>query len=94
MRAPKHHFIKAEGLRPLQRYLCANDLAGLQALGANVSLVLIAILLNDGDLLDVGTEGTVGDTVGVADAATSGGVLTTNRANLRHFLVLLASING
>lgn len=68
-----------------KRNLAADDLAGLQALGADVGLVLMAVGLYNRNALDVGTEGAVGHTMGVADAATSDGVLTTNRANLGHF---------
>ena len=64
-------------------YLGARNLARLKAGGANVHLATVTID-DDVDALDVGAEGAVGHTVGVADVATSGGVLTTDRANLRH----------
>ena len=44
----------------------------------------MAVGLLDGDLLDVRTERTVRDAVGVADATTSRGCLTANFANLGH----------
>ena len=65
--------------------LAADDLAGLQALGADVGLVLVAVRLYNRDALDVGAESAVGHTMGMADAATSNGMLTTNRANFGHF---------
>ena len=64
--------------------LAADDLAGLEALGAYLHLATLAIL-DDVDVLDVGTMHAVGDTVGVADAAAGHRVLAANLANLRHF---------
>ena len=69
------------------RRLSANDLAGLQALGADVGLASNAIVI-DGDLLHIGTESAVGNAMRVADAATSNRGLTANFANLRHFYQL------
>ena len=65
--------------------LAADDLAALEALSADVGLVTIAVLLDDGDLLDVRTERAVGHTVGVADATARDGSLTADGANLGHF---------
>ena len=65
-------------------YLRAGNLAGLHAFGADVLLVHRAVLLDDGHLLDVRTEHTVGDAVRVADGTTRLRSLTANFANLRH----------
>ena len=70
----------AEGKSPL----CALHLAGLHALGADVGLAHMAVLILDGDLLDVRTERAVRDAMGVADATTSNRGFTANFANLGH----------
>lgn len=62
--------------------LCALDLSGLQAAGANASLAHISLIVADGDLLHVWVEGTIGYAMGVAYAASSYRVLTANFANL------------
>ena len=69
------------------RRLSANDLAGLQALGADIGLANMTIITN-GDLLHIGAEHAVGNAMRVADAATSNRGLTANFANLRHFYQL------
>lgn len=61
----------------------ASEVALLEATGANVHLALLTIL-HDGDTLDVGTELTIGNTVGVANRTASYRVLTADLANLRH----------
>ena len=67
--------------------LGASDLAGLQATGANVDLLLFAI--NDtGQTLDVRTEFTIGGAVRVADRTPGNSVLSANLTNLRHGLNL------
>ena len=63
--------------------LTADDLTGLQALGADVLLDGTTVL-HAGDALNVGMEGTVGDTMRVADGTTSLRTLTADFANLRH----------
>jgi hypothetical protein len=64
--------------------LCASDLAGLHALGAD--LHPLDVTVDDSrDLLDVGTEDTVGHPVRVADVTARHGVLATDFADLRHF---------
>ena len=60
-----------------------SNLAGLEAGGADVHLLALAVD-HAVDALDVGTELTVGHAVGVADGATSNGVLTANLANFGH----------
>ena len=65
------------------RELCALDLAGLHALGANVSALYFTVNL-DGYLLDIRTEGTIAYAMGVADATTSAGCLTADLANFGH----------
>lgn len=63
--------------------LSALDLASLHALGANISTLYLAVNL-DGDLLDIRTEGTIGNAVGVADVTTSARCLTADLTNLGH----------
>lgn len=63
--------------------LGAGNLAGLEARGADVHLLLVAVH-DDGDVLDVRTELAVGDAVRVADRTTGDGVLAADGANLRH----------
>lgn len=63
--------------------LAAGDLAGLQAAGADVGLLLVAVD-DDGDTLNVGLERTGDGAVGVADGTTSNRVLTAELTNLRH----------
>ena len=63
--------------------LGAGNLLSLEAAGANVHLATTTVN-NNVYTLDVGTEGTVGDAVGVADGATSNGVLTADFANFGH----------
>ena len=64
--------------------LCALDLAGLHAAGADVGLADMALGVADGDLLDVRTEDAVGDLVRVADIAACYGVLTADFTYFRH----------
>ena len=64
--------------------LGALDLAGRQALGANVHLATLAVH-DDVDALNVRQVLAVGDTVGVADGAAGHRVLAADLANLRHF---------
>ena len=66
-----------------RKKLSTLNLAGFHALGADVSLAYATILL-DGDLLDVGAEHTVGNTMGVADVTTSDRCLSANFTNLGH----------
>lgn len=68
--------------------LRTGDLAGLEAGGADVHLLALAIH-HAVDALDVGAERTVGHAVGVADGATSNGVLTADFANFGHIQTLL-----
>lgn len=68
--------------------LGAGHLAGLEAVGAHVHLLALAID-HAVHALDVGTELTVGHAVGVADGATSNGVLTADFANFGHIETLL-----
>ena len=63
--------------------LGTGDLAGLQAVGADVHLATMTVD-DDVHALDVGTELTDGDAVRVANGATSNGVLTADLTNLRH----------
>ena len=74
------------------RALAADDLAGLHAGSADVHLAGLAVD-DDGNLLNVRTEGTIGYAVGVADAATGHGVLTANFTNLGHFSHSITSDN-
>ena len=69
----------------VQRGEClgASHLLGLKAAGAHVHLATHAVDDNV-HALDVRTELTVGDAVGVADGATSNGVLTADFANFGH----------
>ena len=69
----------------VQRGEClgAGHLLGLEAAGAHVHLATDAVH-DDVHALDVRTELTVGDAVGVADGATSNGVLTADFANFGH----------
>ena len=69
----------------VQRGEClgASHLLGLEAAGAHVHLATVTIDDNV-DALDVGTELTIGDAVGVADGATSNRVLTADFANFGH----------
>lgn len=69
-------------------HLGAGHLAGLEAVGAYVHLLALAID-HAVHALDVGTELTVGHAVGVADGATSNGVLTADFANFGHIETLL-----
>ena len=64
--------------------LCALDLACFHAAGADVGLANVAVLILDGDLLDVGAEPAVRDAMRVADVAPSRRLLAANFANLRH----------
>lgn len=68
--------------------LRTGHLAGLEARGADVHLLALAIH-HAVDALDVGAERTVGHAVGVADGATSNGVLTADFANFGHIQTLL-----
>ena len=70
-------------LKKRQPLLGAGNLAGLEARGADVHLLLVAVDDN-GDVLDVRTELTVGDAVRVADRTAGDSVLAANGANLRH----------
>lgn len=75
------------GQNPLSDWsalLRALDLAGLHAAGADVRLADAALLVADGDLLDVRTEHAVGHSMGVAHATTERRCLAANFANLRH----------
>ena len=69
----------------VQRGEClgASHLLGLEAAGAHVHLAAHTVH-DDVHALDVRTELTVGDAVGVADGATSNGVLTADFANFGH----------
>ena len=72
--------------QPVQKQevcLCALYLTSLDALGAYISALYLAVNL-DGYFLDIRTEGAVAYTVGVADATTSNGCLTTDLANFGH----------
>ena len=64
--------------------LCAFDLASLHAGGADVGLADAALLVADGDLLDVRAEHAVGHSMRVTDATTERRGLAANFANLRH----------
>ena len=65
------------------RLLGTGNLAGLEAVGADVHLATMTV--NDNvHTLDVGTELTDGDAVRVADGATSNRVLTADLTNLGH----------
>lgn len=66
--------------------LCALDLPGLHAARADVSLAHMAVLVADGDLLDVGLEPTVCDAVRMADVTACRRLLTADLANLRHVI--------
>ncbi len=66
--------------------LCALDLAGLHAARADVSLAHMAVLVADGNLLDVGLEPAVRYAVRMADVAAGRGLLTADLANLRHVI--------
>ena len=65
-------------------WLGALDLASLHAAGADVGLANTALLVANGDLLDVGLEPAVRHAVRVADVTTSRGLLAANFTNLRH----------
>ena len=69
----------------VQRGEClgASHLLGLEAAGAHVHLAAHTVH-DDVHALDVRTELTVGDAVGVADGATGNGVLTADFANFGH----------
>ena len=77
----------------VQRGEClgASHLLGLEAAGAHVHLATHAVDDNV-HALDVRTELTVGDAVGVADGATSNGVLTADFANFGHVFTLLGRL--
>lgn len=64
--------------------LAANDLASLEALGADLHLLTSAVLDNI-DALDVRPLNAVGDAVGVADRAGGHRVLSADLTNSRHF---------
>ena len=64
--------------------LRALDLASLHAARADVGLADAALLVADGDLLDVRTEHAVGHSMRVADATTERRGFAANFANLRH----------
>ena len=64
--------------------LGALDLASLHAGGADVGLADAALLVADGDLLDVRAEHAVGHSMRVTDATTERRGLAANFANLRH----------
>ena len=66
------------------KVLRAGDLAGLHAAGADVRLADAALLVADGDLLDVRTEGAVAYAMRVADATTSNRCLTADLAYFGH----------
>ncbi len=68
----------------LRKRLGALDLAGLHAAGADVGLAHSTLGVANRNLLNIGTEGAVGDFVGVADAATGDWVLSADLANFRH----------
>ena len=74
------------------RALAADDLASLHARSADIHLAGLAVD-DDGNLLNVRTEGTIVYAVGVADAATGHGVLTANFTNLGHFSHSITSDN-
>ena len=84
-KAPRNGALVACKQTFVQRGKClgASHLLGLEAAGAHVHLAAHAVDDNV-DALDVGTELTVGDAVGVADGATSNGVLTADFANYGH----------
>lgn len=63
--------------------LCALDVTSLEALGAYVSTLDLAIEL-DGDLLDVRTEGTIRDAMRVADVTTSARCFTADLTYFGH----------
>lgn len=63
--------------------LGTSDVALLKAGGADIHLLLVAVN-NNSDMLNVGTELTIGDTVRVADRTTSNSMLTADCANFRH----------
>lgn len=63
--------------------LCALDITSLQALGAHVSALDLAIEL-DSDLLDVRTEGTIRDAMRVADITTSAWCFTADLTYFGH----------
>lgn len=71
----------------LEPKLCANDLAGLQALGADVGLADMAVVVNR-DFLHIGAERAIGYLMRMADATTGNRSLTANFANLRHLYQL------
>ena len=66
-----------------QKKLAAGNLAGLEAPGADVQLLTLAVD-DDGDALDVRLERTADGAVRVANRATSNGVLTADITDLRH----------
>ena len=66
--------------------LGALDLAGLHATGADVGLTDMAVVVTDGDFLDIGLEPTVRHAVRMAHVTTGRGLLTANLANLRHVI--------
>jgi hypothetical protein len=68
---------------PVGDALCADEIALLEAAGADVLLLGTAVH-EKGDALDVGTEGAVDRAVGVGDGTTGNGVLTADIANFRH----------
>ena len=74
------------------RKLGARDLAGLHARRAHVHLANLTVIQN-GDFLDVGTERTLADAMGVADATTGHRVLTANFTNLGHVSHSITSDN-
>lgn len=64
-------------------HLGADDLAGLEALGADVGAFHVPVEV-DGHLLHVRTIHPIGYTMRVADVASRHGMFTTNCTNLRH----------
>lgn len=63
--------------------LVASNLAGLEATGANIHFLALAID-NDSNTLDVWLKGAGHSTVRVGDGATGNGVLTAEITDLRH----------
>ena len=63
--------------------LAANQVALLEAPGADVHLLALAVD-DDADVLDVGLERAIDGAVGVANRATGNSMLTADITDLRH----------
>ena len=74
-------------LRAMSRSLAADEVALLEAPGADVKLLALTVD-NDGDALNVGLKRASNRAVGVADGTTGNGVLAADITNLRHDLDL------